>query len=110
MTETVWIVLICASVLVLFLFRRRLSNFIMRVSRDGVEAEMKMGRPASRPGTAKPRSLGLEVSHTRQWGFRNKIQANLPNAVIRDTMQVGADHEVSANDDSPVKERPGSLD
>lgn len=62
MSDAVWTVLIGAFVVVLFVLRKRLKIFFMRVSQGGVEGQMTMGEPTSGEGTAERMAPGLELA------------------------------------------------
>jgi|GEM_PF-5144979 len=62
MNKKVWIVLTGAFVVVLFVLRKRLKIFFLRVSKGGVEGQMTMGEPTSGEGTAERRAPGLGLA------------------------------------------------
>ena len=59
MNKKVWIVLTGAFVVVLFVLRKRLKIFFLRVSKGGAEGQMTIGEPTSGQGAAERKAPGL---------------------------------------------------
>jgi len=100
MSDTVWVVLIISItiVVILFLFRRQLSDFIFKANKEGVEARLKTHRQVGVPNPDQP-TIGIDKPHSvnisknRLWGKKNKIDVN-QSANVSDNQLIGQDQEI----------------
>lgn len=99
MSDSVLIVLIVALavIVVLYMFRRQLGNFAFRANRQGLEAQLSTRQPDAPEEAAAPApSPGVVISGSVQRGRGHKIQVSRDNVQVRDTLQQGQGHEISA--------------
>lgn len=99
-SNTVWIVLIIAIalILVLFMFRRQLREFILKVTRAGVELELKNNQSTEDhpvPVNKAKRGPGTRIIGNIQFGKHNRIENNQSNASIEDNKQIGGGNIIS---------------
>ena len=112
MSDSVWIVLIIAVVVLvaLFIFRRQLSSFFLKASKEGLEAKLETREPAARTSSAEPTGetggrASVNISGSRQVGRRNKMRVGRPDVNISDVDQFGTDQEIEVEPDPTPKKR-----
>jgi len=99
MTENLWLALIIAAVVItaFIIFRKQLSRFIFRISREGIDAELDTHAPfptATNAQSATATAPGVRVSGTTMVGKRSRLDVRHTNADISNTTLVGQEHEV----------------
>jgi hypothetical protein len=104
MSDTVLIALIVAVtlVVVLYMFRRQLSNFVFRANKQGVEAQLSTRQPDA-PDQTPPGpdpSPGVVIRGNVQRGRDHKIQVGRDNVQVRDNLQEGQRQEITAGPDN----------
>ncbi len=101
MNDTVLIVLIIsiAVIVVLYMFRRQLSNFAIKATKGGVEAQLSTHQPDApdQPPPDPPPSPGVVISGNIQRGRDHKIQVRRDNVQVRENLQEGRGQEISAD-------------
>ena len=100
MSDNVMIVLVIAIALIviLFIFRKQLSNFHFRGGRDGVDMELKTRKETSTAASAQSgrKSSGTSVSRNTLWGRKNKINVqNSGKASVDENKVVGEEQEIN---------------
>ena len=105
MSDTVTIVLIIAVavIVVLLIFRKQVSRFFIKASKDGLEADLTTREPSSEPSptTTSETRPGVTISRNKQIGKGNKITVGQSDALVEDNLQLGQDQEITAKPDSP---------
>ena len=97
MDPKVQIVLIIALavVVVLIVFRRRLSKFIFKADSKGINAELNAMPPAA---IGQGKQEGIIISENKQIGRDNKIRVSKTDAVqITDNKQKGDGQEIDVS-------------
>ncbi len=94
MSETVWIVLIIAItvIVVLYLFRRRLSEFFFKASQEGLEASLKTHDSTEKTSS---RSHGVQISGNRLVGVENEIKVEQDDVGVDDNVLLGKKQKIS---------------
>ncbi len=109
MTQTIWIALIIAisTIVILYIFRRQLKDFALRLNRNELSAELHTHDPAS-VGTPTPQSTstpstssGVKITGSKMFGRRHRINVARDNAEISDSLMVGRDHTIAATTPDP---------
>jgi hypothetical protein len=109
MSDSVLIVLIVAAavVVVLYLFRHQLRDFMLKASKQGLEASLSTHDP-NKPEQAQPqtpRTVATPDTHkvvvrgNVQTGREHKIQVEHDDAEVRDNLQEGRDQEINVKPD-----------
>jgi hypothetical protein len=106
MSDPVRIALIIAVVVViaLFIFRRQLSSFLFKATKDGIEAELKT-HTQSAPGAAgdspagRPKSAGVNIKRNRLFGWGNRIDVEGADVNVEENTQLGGNQEITAKSD-----------
>lgn len=108
MSETVQIAIIVAGVvvIVLFMFRERLTHFEFSADSKGVSSRLD-AEPANVPkqtdrGNASGDKLGIRISGNRMMGKGNVIQAERPAEIVQNTM-IGVEQRIITGPDSPTE-------
>lgn len=110
MTETLWIVLILAAVVIVILviFRKQLSRFIFRIGREGLDTELETHPPARNPreqpevpvaGSSPAR--GVSISRNWVWGRRNRISVRHSSAEVEGNRIIGVDQDLTVSISDP---------
>lgn len=99
MSDNVLIVLIVAIalIIVLFIFRKQLSNFRFRGGKEGVDMEIKTRKETVTNGSSQSRrnSNRTSVSRNKLWGRGNKINVQKDgNVTVDDNQLVGEDQGI----------------
>jgi hypothetical protein len=108
MSETIMIVLIIAGTIltILFLFRRQLSEFVFRLSRDGIDTEL---RTHSKTATSEDRTAGgqsssvvpgVRVRGNKVIGRRQKMKVER-EADVTNNLLLGEDQTLAVTSDNP---------
>lgn len=94
MSDTVQIGLIIAFVVivVLFMFRERLRNFMIKANKDGVEANLDAGQGVSQAG--KNKRATVNISGNKQIGNKNRIDVGRTNVNVEKNLQKGNNQEI----------------
>jgi len=105
MSDTVWIVLIVAIVIliVLYLFRSRLSRFVVKASKGGIEADLQTrdsSQASEVAGSASDKQASVNISGNRQIGRRNVIEVGRGNINIAGNTQLGEDQKITTSQDT----------
>jgi hypothetical protein len=112
MSDPVRIALIIAAVVViaLFTFRRQLSSFLFKATKDGIEAELKThtraavdGSGNSPAGRSKPASVN--VKRNRLFGWGNRIDVERDDADIEENTQLGGNQEITVKSERPSRKK-----
>lgn len=105
MSDTVYIVLIItlAVIVILFMFRRQLSSFFLRASKEGLETRLETRETAKTDAGGSGNRASVNISGTRQVGRKNKIQVGRPDVNISDVDQVGSGQEIDVQPGQPPK-------
>ncbi len=101
MSDTVLIVLIIAIavIVVLVIFRKQVSRFFIKASKEGVEADLTTREP-SPPSTATSGSpASVTISGNKQLGKQQTIDVGRPDVAVQDNLQLGQDQEIKARPD-----------
>ena len=95
MSDTVLTVLIVAIaiIVVLFMFRERLRNFIFKANKDGVEANLETNQQDKTLGN-QGRQPSVNISGNRQIGKGNRIDVGRSNVNVEKNLQKGDDEEI----------------
>lgn len=108
MSETVQIILIVAIalIIVLFIFRRQLSNFRFKGGKDGVDMQLKTHKNSTE--SAKTTSSGnkpasINISGNKLWGRKNKIDVQTNNTSVNDNSVIGDEQEIVARNEVKKK-------
>jgi hypothetical protein len=101
MSDTVLIVLIIAVVVVvvLLIFRKQVSRFFIKASKDGVEADLTTREPAAPSTTASGNPASVVISGNKQIGKEQKIDVARPDVAVQDNLQLGYDQEIKVKSD-----------
>jgi hypothetical protein len=101
MSDTVLITLIVAIsiVIVLLLFRKQLSRFLFKASREGVEAQLETRDSTATPGSAQPiekpaKSASINIVGNRQLGKGNTVDVERSNVNVTGNTQEGQDNVI----------------
>lgn len=103
MTETTWIALIIAVAVIvaLFIFRRQLKDFILKINSGGVDAQISTHPP--QPGQEHPAgSRGVKISGNKMVGWLQRIFVRHDQAEVSDNVMVGGEQDITAVSDSPL--------
>jgi len=94
MSDTVQITLIVAVVvlIVLFMFRERLRNFMIKASREGVEANLDTNQPAN--DAPKDRQGRVNITGNKLMGNKNRIDVGRSNVNVEKNLQKGSNQEI----------------
>jgi hypothetical protein len=95
------IVLIIAVVVVvvLLIFRKQVSRFFIKASKEGLEADLTTREPAAPPATSLAGQPSVTISGNRQIGKEQKIDVGRPDVAIQDNLQLGQDQEIKVRPD-----------
>jgi hypothetical protein len=108
MNDTVLIVAIVAAavVIVLYVFRRQLSEFVFKATRSGVEAQLKTHAPDAGASTGEPApTRSTVVSGNRLVGRRNTIDVEGRDAEVSDNTLAGSDQGIDVSTRPAAKQR-----
>lgn len=99
MSDNVQIILIIsvALIIVLFIFRRQLSDFRFKGGKDGVDMQLKTKKTEtnSSANQSEKMSSGTSISGNKLWGRKNKIDVQANNASVDDNQLIGEEQEIS---------------
>jgi len=100
MSETLWITLIIAVVVlvVLFMFRKQLQSFLFKANREGIQAELN---------TRDPRPQGraqVNITGNRQAGKDNAIDVGRSGVNVQDNKQRGSNNKITVTPDKTRKQ------
>jgi hypothetical protein len=101
MSDTVLIVLIIAVVviIVLVIFRKQVSRFFIKASKEGLEADLTTREP-SPSSTATPGSpASVTISGNKQIGKEQKIDVGRPDVAVQENLQLGQEQEIKVRPD-----------
>ncbi len=95
MSDSVLITLIIAAavIIILVLFRERLSAFLFKASSEGLEAELRTGDD-SPSAESRP---GVSVRGAKMVGSKQEISVRGNDAEVRDTRFVGKNQRISVD-------------
>jgi hypothetical protein len=105
MTETTWIVLIIAAtvLIVLFIFRRQLKDFILKVNSGGLDAHLSTHSPQPDQGSSTPAApRGVKISGNKMFGWLQRIFVRHDQAEVSDNVMAGGKQDIVAVADSPL--------
>lgn len=111
MSDPVRIALIIAAVVViaLIIFRRQLSSFLFKATKDGIEAELKTHNQAAASGggrtAGRSKSASVNIKGNRLIGSRNKIEVERDDVNVEENTQLGADQEITVKSDRPSRKK-----
>lgn len=107
MSDTVLIVLIItvAVVVVLLIFRKQVSRFFIKASKEGVEADLttREPAPAATPTSSSESRPGVVISGNKQIGQKNTIDVAQSNVAVEDNLQVGEEQQIKVRPDPGAK-------
>ena len=94
MSDQVQIVLIIAVALliVLFIFRRQLSDFRFKGGKEGLDMQLTTHKP---PTELEKKSTGVNVRGNKLWGRRNKIDVQTGKSSVEENEMIGADQQIN---------------
>ena len=100
MSDTVLVVLIIAItvVVVLYLFRRQLSDFLIKANKDGLEAHLKT-RGTEEIETSTGERPGVQISGSRLIGKKNEIEVRRDDVRVDDSLLLGQEQKISVKPD-----------
>ena len=104
MSENVQIALIIAGtiIVILFIFRRQLKNFIFKLTREGVEGELSTHESAApRNPASSAQRPGVSVSRNKMVGQRQRIDVEQDDAEVNDNWMMGRDQAIAVLGDNP---------
>ncbi len=105
MTETTWIVLIVAAtvLVVLFIFRRQLKDFILKINSGGLDAQLSTHDP--QPGqesSTLAAKRGVKISGNKMFGWLQRILVRHDDAEVSNNVMAGGKQDITAVTDSPL--------
>jgi len=104
MSDPVLIVLIIAVtvIVVLFIFRRQLKDFVLRVNEKELDAQLHTHPPSEMSATPSSRGTGVVIQGTRMRGRRQGIAVSRPNVEVLDSRMTGTDQHIAVTADAPL--------
>jgi hypothetical protein len=106
MIETTQIVLIIAvTVLIaLFIFRRQLKDFVLRIRPGGLDAQLSTHspQPGQESSSMPTVSRGVKISGNKMVGWLQRIFVRHDQAEVSDSVMVGGKQDITAVADSPL--------
>lgn len=101
MSDTVLIVLIItiAVIVVLWIFRKQVSRFFIKASKEGVEADLTTREPASETKPASEARPGVTISGNKQIGKKNTIDVGQSDVAVEDNLQLGEGQQIKVRPD-----------
>lgn len=111
MNQSVWIVLIVSVTVIvaLFIFRRQLSSFFFKASKEGLETRLETRETIAGSAAEAGERASVNISGTRLSGCRNKIKVSRPNVNISKVDVIGRDTEIVVEPE-PVPKSPEGSD
>ena len=105
MSETVQIVLIIsvAVIVVLIIFRERLSRFMLKAGKDGLETELETQKKAQKP-TAH-RKGDLSITGNKQVGRGNIIDVERSDSNVDNNLQLGDNQRITAHQEKSSRKK-----
>jgi hypothetical protein len=99
MSDNVQIVLIivAALVIVLFIFRKQLSDFRFKGGKEGVDMQLKTRKDAAQiaPGQPGEKQAGTSVNRNKLWGKGNEINLEGTNASVDENQLIGEEQKIN---------------
>jgi hypothetical protein len=112
MSDPVRIALIVAAavVIALIIFRRQLSSFLFKATKDGIEAELKTHTqsPSGSAGDSpagRPKSASVNIKRNRLFGWGNRIDVERDDVNVEENTQLGGNQELTVKSDRPPRKK-----
>lgn len=104
MSDTVLTVLIVAIAVigVLYMFRRQLSTFLFKASKDGLEAELMTRDPGE---TKTEDSHRVQISRNKLVGNDNQIEVGREDVGVEDNLLLGQKQKIEVKPDPEPKQK-----
>lgn len=103
MSDTVLIVLIVtiAVIVVLLIFRKQVSRFFIKASKEGVEADLTTREPvpAATSTTSSETRPSVVISGNKQIGKEQEIDVGRADVAVKDNLQLGEGQEIKVRPD-----------
>ena len=103
MSDPVLIVLIIAAtvIVVLFIFRRQLKDFVFRVNKKELNAQIHTHSPSETPASPRESGAGIVIRGIRMQGKDQGIDVSRPGVEVSDSRMTGIDQHITVAADAP---------